>query len=126
MFNQARRTSEKETRSTSRIKKPMDKEITLKNANGNWQTLTTLKWEQRKPYTPNNEKEIKSEIPGKIVRMFEASKAGHTVKKGTPLLEIEAMKMVNTIASPIDGKIQKVSVREGEEVGKSELLISFE
>ena len=104
----------------------MDKEITLKNVHGNWQTLSTIKWEQRKPYQPNDEKEIKSAIPGRIVRMFEASQVGNEVKKGTPLLELEAMKMENTIASPIDGKIRLVSVKEGEEVGKSELLISFE
>ncbi len=104
----------------------MEKEIILENENGSWQTLSTQKWERRKLYQPVSDKEIKASIPGKVVQVFSAAQAGQEVKKGTPLLELEAMKMVNTIASPIDGKIKEVCVKAGEDVGKNELLISFE
>lgn len=104
----------------------MEKEIILANENGSWATLTTQKWEQRKPYRPIDSKEIKAAIPGKVVRMFDAAQPGQEIKKGTPLLELEAMKMVNTIASPTDGKIKEVCVKAGDDVGKNELLISFE
>lgn len=103
----------------------MENEITLSNENGSWQTMSTKKWQQRKSYKAENPKEIRAAIPGKIVRVLEEAREGNKVKAGTPLLELEAMKMVNTLTAPIDGEIKEIAVTEGSEVGKSELLISF-
>lgn len=101
-------------------------EITLSNEHGSWQTLSTSKWEKRKPYAPRDEKEVRAMIPGKIVKIFAEAAAGATVVRGTALLELEAMKMVNTIAAPLSGRIKEIAVKEGMEVSKNALLISFE
>lgn len=102
----------------------MENEITLSNENGSWQTLPTKKWSMRKQYERTNEKEIRATLPGTIVKLL--VKEGQEVKSGTPLMELEAMKMVSTIGATRAGKIGKISVKEGQEVSKSELLISFD
>ena len=51
---------------------------------------------------------------------------GQTVKMGNVLLVLEAMKMQNEIASPRDGKVLKVAVRQGATVGVGDLLLTLE
>jgi biotin carboxyl carrier protein len=47
------------------------------------------------------------------------------VKKGDPILILEAMKMENVIKSPIDGVIKQVVVSEKQAVDKNQSLITF-
>lgn len=105
---------------------PMEKEITIANENGSWETYSIRKWENRKRYQAFCEKEIRANIPGKIVNIFPEAKTGYNVTVGTRLLELEAMKMINTVVAPINGKIKEIRVKLGDEVGKNELLISFD
>lgn len=67
--------------------------------------------------------ELKAPMPGLVldVRVSE----GDTVKKGDPLLVLEAMKMENIIKSPTDGIIKKINVKKGVAVEKNQVLIHF-
>lgn len=65
---------------------------------------------------------IKSPLPGVILEIN--VKVGDTVKSGTKLLVLEAMKMENTIASDNDGKVLEIKVNKGDSVLEgAELLI---
>jgi 3-methylcrotonyl-CoA carboxylase alpha subunit len=48
------------------------------------------------------------------------------VKKGQPLLIMEAMKMEHTIASPRDGVIERIAFNENELVPADAVLFAFE
>jgi biotin carboxyl carrier protein len=67
--------------------------------------------------------EIKAPMPGLVldIRVLE----GDAVKKGDPILVLEAMKMENIIKSPTDGIIKKINVKKGLAVEKNQVLINF-
>ena len=67
--------------------------------------------------------EIHAPMPGKIVALH--VEEGKEVNQGDPVLVLEAMKMQNTIASPIKGVVTTVKVKEGASVGKDELLVEI-
>ena len=88
-----------------------------------FQTLLTNKYKSRKFYTHPNKKEIKSFIPGTIASV--SVKVGSKVKFGEELLQLDAMKMRNSIKAPFAGVIKSVYVKKGEMVPKSHLLVEF-
>lgn len=67
--------------------------------------------------------EIKAPMPGLVldVRVTE----GQEIKKGDPVLVLEAMKMENILKSPTDGTIKKINVKKGVAVEKNQVLINF-
>ena len=67
--------------------------------------------------------EIKAPMPGLVldIRVNE----GDQVKKGDPVLVLEAMKMENILKSPSDGTVKKINVKKGTAVEKNQVLISF-
>ncbi|MFN5208229.1 MAG: acetyl-CoA carboxylase biotin carboxyl carrier protein subunit, partial [Bacteroidota bacterium] len=67
--------------------------------------------------------ELKAPMPGLVLEV--RVKVGDTVKKGDPLLVLEAMKMENILKSPADGIIQKVHVQKSAAVEKNQTLINF-
>jgi len=68
--------------------------------------------------------EIKSSMPGKIVKIFVAE--GDEVEQGQGLVVVEAMKMENEIKSPKAGLVKKIGVSEGEAVEAGALLVVVE
>ncbi|MGH6981256.1 MAG: biotin/lipoyl-containing protein, partial [Stellaceae bacterium] len=62
-------------------------------------------------------------MPGKIVQVL--AKAGEQVKRGQPILILEAMKMEHTIAAPADGTVDAVNFAAGELVEEGAALIAF-
>ena len=64
-----------------------------------------------------------SRLNGNIFRILVA--IGDTVKKGTPLLIVEAMKMEHEILAPIDGIIEKINIEVGEQVSTDMELVSI-
>ncbi|MBK8458397.1 MAG: hypothetical protein IPL47_15875 [Phyllobacteriaceae bacterium] len=62
-------------------------------------------------------------MPG-LVKIVRAT-AGDAVKKGQPLLVLEAMKMEHTIAAPHDGVIAEIAA-EGAQVSDGAVLARFE
>ena len=67
---------------------------------------------------------VNAPMPGKILKVNAA--AGAAVKKGDVLVVLEAMKMETTVVSTVNGKVDKIYVKEGEQVNQEDLLISFE
>ena len=68
--------------------------------------------------------EIKSSMPGKIVKLLTAE--GDEVEQGQGLVVVEAMKMENEIKSPKGGVVKRIGVKEGEAVVAGALLIVVE
>jgi 3-methylcrotonyl-CoA carboxylase alpha subunit len=64
---------------------------------------------------------VRALMPGRIVRVF--VQTGETVRKGSPLVILEAMKMENEVQSPRDGIIGQIRVKAGETVeGGAEMI----
>lgn len=91
---------------------------------GTYETQLTKKYRLRKPYEKDNPRIIKAVIPGVIERI--ETTVGAKVKKGVPLMILEAMKMHNRIASPFDGAVKAICVAAGEKVSKGQVLIEIE
>jgi biotin carboxyl carrier protein len=89
-----------------------------------YKTYTTKKFDERKPWEPDNPFKMVSFIPGTILKIF--VKEGQEVKKGDPLLILEAMKMENEIMAEIDAKVKKIHAKVGDKIPKDYLYIEFE
>ena len=63
-------------------------------------------------------------MPGVILSVGIA--VGATVKRGDPLLVLEAMKMKNELRAPRDGVVAEVYVAAGQQVRFGEFLVRFE
>ena len=68
--------------------------------------------------------EIKTAMPGKVVRLLVA--AGAEVEKGDGVVVVEAMKMQNELKAPKSGTIKEVRVSEGSTVAAGETLVTVE
>ncbi|KAA5549369.1 acetyl-CoA carboxylase biotin carboxyl carrier protein subunit [Adhaeribacter rhizoryzae] len=68
--------------------------------------------------------EIKAPMPGLIVAI--KVEPGQEVKKGDPLLVLEAMKMENILKSPGDGVVKTIKVNLRDNVEKNQVLILFQ
>lgn len=68
--------------------------------------------------------EIKTAMPGKVVRILAAE--GDPVVKGDGVIVVEAMKMQNEMKAPKDGTISQIKVAEGDTVGAGDVLVVVE
>ena len=62
-------------------------------------------------------------MPGKVVAV--PASAGQQVKKGDPLVIMEAMKMEHTIAAPSDGLVEEILYQVGDQVADGAPLLVF-
>ena len=62
-------------------------------------------------------------MPGRVVKVM--AKAGDSVRKGQPLIIMEAMKMEHTIVSPKDGVVDRVAFKENDLVPADAVLFAF-
>ena len=62
-------------------------------------------------------------MPGKVIAVM--VEPGAVVRRGQPLLVMEAMKMEHTIAAPADGTVDTVLYRVGDQVPEGAALVSF-
>ncbi len=68
--------------------------------------------------------EVLSLMPGVVTQVLVSE--GDLVKKGSPLVVLEAMKMESPVLAPEDAKVIKVHVKTGEEVGNHATLVTLE
>ena len=67
---------------------------------------------------------VVSPLPGTIMHI--KVKVGDTVKKGTVLMIMEAMKMENNIIAEADGVLKAIMVKEGQNVLQGDTLAEIE
>lgn len=97
-------------------------EIPLEN--GTFESLATKKYLQRKPFQKHDPRVIKALIPGVVAEI--GTELGKSVQKGDTLMILEAMKMLNRIKAPVDGKVKAIAVATGEKITKGQVLIEIE
>jgi biotin carboxyl carrier protein len=88
-----------------------------------YQTRYTRKFACRKPYVAPDATTLVARIPGVILTVH--VRRGQRVKRGDPLLVLEAMKMKNDLTAAHDGVVKTIHVEEGQMVAKGQLLIEF-
>jgi biotin carboxyl carrier protein len=88
-----------------------------------YKTRLSKKFLNRKQYTPADPKKVLSFIPGTIKKIYTSK--GKKVKAGDKLIDLEAMKMLNTIFAEDNCTIAEVYVKEGDMVPKNHLLILY-
>jgi len=71
----------------------------------------------------NQMNDLKAPMPGLIIDIMVSP--GDEVKKGDPLLILEAMKMENVIKAAGDGQISEIKAKKGDSVEKNQLIIQF-
>ncbi|MCB2206783.1 MAG: acetyl-CoA carboxylase biotin carboxyl carrier protein subunit [Bacteroidetes bacterium] len=89
-----------------------------------YKTLLTQKFINRPIFKEKDPGMVKAFIPGTILKV--RVKKGKRVKEGDLLLILEAMKMRNVVASPVDGVIRKVLAKAGDRVSKNQLMIEID
>lgn len=89
-----------------------------------YKTRLTRKFKERKKYEVPDPNELKSVIPGTVVDI--KAKKGQRLKEGDVILLLEAMKMINEIHMPFDGKIKKIHVEKGQRISKNFLMVEVE
>jgi biotin carboxyl carrier protein len=104
-----------------RVVEPELKELVVNGST--YLTTLTRKYETRKKWTKPDEKKVISFIPGTVRQML--VKDGDHVNVSEKLLVLEAMKMMNTIYSPMEGVIKSVYVKIGDRIPKGTVLIEF-
>ncbi|MBC5992904.1 biotin/lipoyl-containing protein [Pontibacter cellulosilyticus] len=67
--------------------------------------------------------DVKAPMPGLILDI--KVQPGQEVKKGDPILILEAMKMENILKSPGDGVVKEIKVQNRQNVEKNQVLILF-
>jgi 3-methylcrotonyl-CoA carboxylase alpha subunit len=67
---------------------------------------------------------LSSPMPGQVLSLL--VEPGRQVKKGTPLLVLEAMKMEHTITAPARGKVVRFLFEVGDQVPEGAELLEFE
>ena len=63
-------------------------------------------------------------MPGKILNLI--ASPGAVVRRGAPLLVMEAMKMEHTINAPAEGKVVSFRYAVGDQVSEGAELVEFE
>lgn len=67
--------------------------------------------------------ELKAPMPGLVLSVI--VKEGQEVKRGDPIIVLEAMKMENILKSPADVSIKQICVKKGVAVEKGQVLALF-
>ena len=66
---------------------------------------------------------IEAPLHGVISRLYVA--LGDAVEKGTPVLQMEAMKLIHTLKAPVPGRIGQINCSEGDTVPAGAILVAI-
>jgi 3-methylcrotonyl-CoA carboxylase alpha subunit len=83
--------------------------------------VLTLKSAQAADEPDTSAGSLAAPMPGKILQVL--VRAGASVKKGAPLVILEAMKMEHTVAAPHDGRVAEIFFKPGEQVAEGAQLL---
>lgn len=86
-------------------------------------SVTTTK-AVRKKAEPSNKGHIGATMPGSVLQVL--VKRGDKVEKGAPIVITEAMKMETTIRSSIAGRVERLFVKDGDQIQSNDLLVEIE
>jgi len=88
-----------------------------------YETKLTSKFRRRKPYIALDPKKVYAFIPGIItkINVYE----GQKVSRDQSLVILEAMKMLNDVICPTDGRIKTIHIKPSQMVVKGQLLIEL-
>lgn len=75
----------------------------------------------RRKADPNDIRHVRAVMSGHVVKLL--ADKGDRVKKGEPLLIIEAMKMETYVQAAVDGTVSEILVEEGGEIQSGDLLM---
>ena len=89
-----------------------------------YKTIIPDKFKNKQKWEIPDNRKIRAFIPGTILKI--TVKEGQSVKAGTKLCILDAMKMKNKLKSPLSGKIKSIHVNKGDKVPKGILLIELE
>ena len=108
---------------------PEEKKLTVKINNTSYNLSIKDKYDELlhnlglDTLTSKKVNDIKAPMPGMVFKIL--VEEGQEIKKGDPLIILEAMKMENVLKSPTDGTIKKIAVKTGIAVEKNQILIHF-
>lgn len=66
---------------------------------------------------------VTATMPGVVISILAIE--GELVKEGQLLIVYESMKMENEVLSPVNGKVIKVNIKEGDKIEIGQTLITF-
>ena len=66
---------------------------------------------------------LRAPMPGRVVALL--VNPGDRVRRGTPLLALEAMKMEHVLTAPADGVVAEIRAHEGAQVAEGVTLVEF-
>jgi len=89
-----------------------------------YQTELTAKFKNRKSWTEPDNRKISAFLPGTVTQTL--VKKGDQVNAGQTVVKFEAMKMVNNVQTPGDGKVKEVYVKTGDKFPKGFVLVELE
>ena len=71
----------------------------------------------------SNGSSLRAPIIGRVAKVFVTK--GYTVAKGDRVAVVEAMKMEHVLHAPRDGTIEKIAVKEGEQVALGTVIATL-
>ena len=78
---------------------------------------------ERHKADPANQEQVAATMSGSVVKVL--VQKGAKVKKGTPLVATEAMKMETSIQAPMHGFVKEIFVKAGDFIESGDLLIEL-
>ena len=75
------------------------------------------------PAGPAGAVAVKAPLQGTVMKVL--VKPGDSVKKGSPVCVIEALKMENDVPAPADGVVASINVKSGDSVKTDEVLLTL-